>query len=221
MAEEEKNEETRCAWCLGSPLLAAYHDEEWGRPAGSDTELFEALSLEAFQSGLSWQVVLQKREAFRRGFAGFDAAAVSRFGEAEVERLLQDAGIIRHRGKIEATINNARRAVELREECGTLRDYFKRFAVLDTAQPAGDALAKPLSKDLKARGWNFVGPATVYAFMQSVGLVNDHVPGCVSAPARTRSGCGPGAEAQAQPYPASRWCRSASTATASASASYT
>jgi DNA-3-methyladenine glycosylase I len=180
----EQGEETRCAWCKGSALLTAYHDAEWGRPVRGDAQLFEALSLEAFQSGLSWLTVLQKREAFRRGFAGFEMAEVARFGAREVDGLLQDAGIIRHRGKIEATVNNARRAAALREEFGTLRDYFRRFAVLDAAQLTGDVLAKPLSKDLKARGWNFVGPATVYAFMQSVGLVNDHTQACV---ARERS----------------------------------
>ncbi|MES2936320.1 MAG: DNA-3-methyladenine glycosylase I [Pseudomonadota bacterium] len=173
-------ETTRCAWCQGSDLLTAYHDEEWGRPAKTDVELFEALSLETYQSGLSWLTVLRKRDAFRKGFAGFDPDRVSAYGEREVARLLADDGIIRHRGKIEATLNNARRAVELRQEFGALRDYFKRFAVLDMPKDAGDALAKPLSKDLKARGWNFVGPATVYAFMQSVGLVNDHAPQCVA-----------------------------------------
>lgn len=173
-------ETTRCAWCQGSELLTAYHDDEWGRPARADAELFEALSLEAFQSGLSWLTVLRKREAFRGGFAGFDLGKVSRFGVRDVERLLADEGIIRHRGKIEATVNNAKQALQVRDAFGSLHGYFRRFAVLDAPTAAGDALAKPLSKDLKARGWNFVGPATVYAFMQSVGLVNDHVPECVA-----------------------------------------
>ncbi|MBA2675072.1 MAG: DNA-3-methyladenine glycosylase I [Ramlibacter sp.] len=178
------SETTRCAWCQGSDLLTAYHDEEWGRPAQTDVDLFGALTLETFQSGLSWLTVLRKRDAFRSGFAEFDVGKVSGFGEPDVTRLLADAGIIRHRGKIEAAVNNAKRAVELRKEFGALRDYFKAFAVLKMPKDASDALAKPLSKDLKSRGWNFVGPATVYAFMQSVGLVNDHVPGCV---ARERS----------------------------------
>jgi DNA-3-methyladenine glycosylase I len=156
----------RCAWGDSTPDYRVYHDDEWGRPVSDDTRLFEKLCLEGFQSGLSWLTILRKREAFRSAFAGFDFHQVARFTDDDVERLLQDAGIIRHRGKIEATINNAQRAVELTEE-----QSLAHF-VWSYDDP------KLLARDLKKRGWRFVGPTTVYAFMQAMGLVNDHLPGC-------------------------------------------
>ena len=167
----------------------AYHDAEWGRPVTNDHRLFEKICLEGFQSGLSWLTILRKRENFRAAFAGFDFDKVALFDEADIERLVQDAGIIRHRGKIVSTINNARRAVELRAEFGSLARYFwswepkpeERPAVFDLAtlraNPTTPASVR-LSKDLKKRGWTFVGPTTVYAFMQAMGMVNDHIEGC-------------------------------------------
>jgi DNA-3-methyladenine glycosylase I len=154
----------RCAWGDSTPDYRVYHDEEWGRPVADDTRLFEKLCLEGFQSGLSWLTILRKREAFRTAFKGFDFHQVARFDQSDVERLLQDAAIVRHRGKIEATINNARRVLELPT---SLDAYVWGF---------DDPTA--LAKDLKRRGWRFVGPTTVYAFMQAMGLVNDHLPGC-------------------------------------------
>jgi DNA-3-methyladenine glycosylase I len=158
---------TRCTWGDSAPDYRPYHDDEWGRPVGDDTRLFEKLCLEGFQSGLSWLTILRKRPAFRTAFAGFDIPKVARFTDADVERLLQDAGIIRHRGKIEATINNARRAEELIAEEGSLARFVWRYDDPDA-----------LAKELKRRGWRFVGPTTVYAFMQAMGLVNDHAEGC-------------------------------------------
>lgn len=158
----------RCAWCRATPAYRDYHDTEWGFPVDDDRRLFEKLCLEGFQSGLSWLTILNKRENFRRAFARFEPAKVAKFGEADVERLLADAGIVRHRGKIEAAIHNAQRALELQRECGSLAAYFWN------SPP--DAAA--ISKDLKKRGWRFVGPTTVYAFMQAMGLVNDHAKGC-------------------------------------------
>jgi DNA-3-methyladenine glycosylase I len=157
----------RCAWGDSTPDYRVYHDEEWGRPVGDDTRLFEKLCLEGFQSGLSWLTILRKREAFRAAFAGFDFRVVETYTEQDVERLLQDAGIVRHRGKIEATINNAQRAVELTERGTTLAHFVWSYDDPTT-----------LAKDLKQRGWRFVGPTTVYAFMQAMGLVNDHAEGC-------------------------------------------
>jgi len=173
----------RCAWGDAPPDYRAYHDEEWGRPVADDVRLFEKLSLEGFQAGLSWLTILRKREAFRRAFAGFDFERVARFDESDVARLLADASIVRHRGKIEAVINNARRAVELRDETGSLGAYVWRFepAPLDRAAagaPAHTAESHALARDLRRRGWRFVGPTTVYAFMQAMGLVNDHLDGC-------------------------------------------
>lgn len=172
----------RCGWCAAAPEFFAYHDREWGFPVADDTRLFEKLCLESFQSGLSWRTILAKRENFRRAFAGFDYRAVARFGEADVARLLGDAGIVRHRGKIAAVINNAARAEELVRAEGSLATYVWRF------EPAEDGVALQtrstspasvaLSKDLRRRGWIFVGPTTVYAFMQAMGLVNDHATGC-------------------------------------------
>jgi len=178
-----------CAWHGAIPEYTAYHDAEWGRPVASDQRYFEKLSLEGFQAGLSWLTVLRKRDAFRRAFVGFDIGAVARFGESDVKRLLGDAGIIRHRGKIESVINNARRAPALIQEVGSLAAYFWRFEPEPSARPPRidwptlmampkTAESKAMSADLKRRGWSFVGPTTIYAFMQSMGIVNDHIEGC-------------------------------------------
>ena len=180
----------RCAWCQATPTYRDYHDREWGFPVEDDTRLFEKLCLEGFQAGLSWLTILNKRDAFRRAFAGFDPARVAGFGERDVERLLGDAGIVRHRGKIGSAINNAARLLELRGEFGSLSAYAWRFEPARATRPrrvTPAALrarglpdeATALAKDLKRRGWTFVGPTTVYAFMQAMGLVNDHLEGCV------------------------------------------
>jgi DNA-3-methyladenine glycosylase I len=163
---------TRCFWGDAPEIYRSYHDSEWGFPVSDDRRLFEKLCLEGFQAGLSWLTILRKRENFRAAFAGFDFEQVARFGEDDIARLLGDAGIIRHRGKIEATINNAQRCVDLVDAEGSLAAYVWRF------ESESDGIA--LSKDLKKRGWRFVGPTTVYAFMQAMGLVNDHVEGCAS-----------------------------------------
>ncbi|MCX5495449.1 DNA-3-methyladenine glycosylase I [Kaistia dalseonensis] len=177
----------RCWWPGGLPEYEAYHDNEWGRPVVEDRRLFEKLCLEGFQSGLSWLTILRKRENFRKAFANFEIAEVARFDEADVARLLADTGIVRHRGKIASTINNARRALELIETEGSLAAYVWRFEPPASERPASVirgsiASTSPtsirLSKDLKKRGWSFVGPTTVYAFMQAMGLVNDHIEGC-------------------------------------------
>jgi len=172
----------RCGWVDTSAEYMAYHDTEWGYPEGDDRALFEQLCLEGFQSGLSWRTILSKREAFRRGFANFEPAKVARFGEKEVLRLLDDAGIVRHRGKIEAVINNAARALEMIEREGSLGAYLWRFeapkGAPSTRGASTSAQSEALSKALKKLGWKFVGPTTVYAFMQSVGMVNDHSPDC-------------------------------------------
>ena len=181
--EDEKGV-LRCKWCEATPLYRDYHDREWGFPVADDTRLFEKICLEGFQSGLSWRTILAKRENFRRAFEGFDFHRVARFGDKQVARLLQDEGIVRHRGKIEATINNARCAVALQAEQGSLAAYFWRYEMKGsvTAQNASTSPESvALSKDLKKRGWKFVGPTTVYAFMQAMGLVNDHAKGCVIA----------------------------------------
>jgi DNA-3-methyladenine glycosylase I len=173
----------RCRWCAGAPELLRYHDEEWGFPVNDDRRLFEKLCLEGFQAGLSWRTILAKRENFRAAFAGFDFEQVARFGERDVERLLRDPGIVRHRGKIEAVIKNARRAGELVGREGSLAAYFWRH------EPPPEEVAAPqsvstsphsvaLSRALKKLGWRFVGPTTVYAFMQAMGLINDHVEDC-------------------------------------------
>lgn len=180
---------TRCWWPGAHVDYIAYHDDEWGRPVSDDRRLFEKICLEGFQAGLSWLTILRKRENFRRAFRGFDFEAVARFNRRSVERLLEDAGIVRHRGKIESVLNNARRAGELVEEFGSLAAYFWRHEPPPRARPprlTHAALQKlnstpestALSKDLKRRGWSFVGPTTVYAFMQAMGLVNDHLEGC-------------------------------------------
>jgi DNA-3-methyladenine glycosylase I len=177
----------RCFWPGQDPLYLAYHDTEWGRPVGDDRHLFEKLCLEGFQSGLSWLTILRKRENFRRAFAGFDFDRVAEFGPTEVEILVQDAGIIRHRGKIESVVNNARRALELIEEAGSLAAFLWRYEPQPESRPArvGRGTIVPstpqsteLSKALRKRGWSFVGPTTVHAFMQAMGLVNDHLEGC-------------------------------------------
>jgi DNA-3-methyladenine glycosylase I len=179
----------RCDWCRATPGYRSYHDDEWGFPVTDDRRLFEKICLEGFQAGLSWLTILNKREAFRRAFANFDAGALAAFEASDVERLLQDAGIVRHRGKIESTINNARRVLELREEFGSLAAYAWGFEPEAAARPrrvTREALralplcpqAVAMSRDLKKRGWTFVGPTTVYAFMQAMGLVNDHYERC-------------------------------------------
>lgn len=183
----------RCSWGASTPEYLAYHDAEWGFPAADDTRLFEKLCLEGFQSGLSWLTILRKREAFRRAFEGFEIARVARFGKRDVDRLLGDAGIVRHRGKIESTVNNARRAREVVEEFGSLAAYVWRFEPGPASRPARltwtalKAMGKTeestaLSKDLKRRGFSFVGPTTVYAFLQAMGVVNDHLDGCCVRP---------------------------------------
>ena len=179
----------RCFWCASTPAYQHYHDSEWGFPVTDELRLFEKLCLEGFQAGLSWLTILNKREAFRRAFAGFDPTVVARFTAADVERLLQDAGIVRHRGKIESTINNAQRMLELADECGSLAAYAWRYEPHPSSRPrrltlsalktlAASPESAAMSKDLKRRGWRFVGPTTVYAFMQAMGLVNDHIEGC-------------------------------------------
>jgi DNA-3-methyladenine glycosylase I len=179
----------RCFWCASAADYMRYHDEEWGRPVADERRLFEKICLEGFQSGLSWLTILRKREAFRRAFAGFDHERVARFTPARVDILLRDAGIVRHRGKIESVVNNARRACELAEERGSLAAYVWSFEPPRASRPGGltwDVLktistspeSVAMSKDLKKRGWSFVGPTTVYAFMQAMGLVNDHLDGC-------------------------------------------
>lgn len=172
----------RCWWGSEPEIYRAYHDEEWGRATADDARLFEKICLEGFQAGLSWLTVLRKRQSFRAGFAGFDPARVARFGEADVARLLADSGIIRHQGKIRSTINNAGRALELISERGSLAGYFWDWAPPEEGPPedipALTEASTALSKDLRRRGWTFVGPTTVYAFMQAMGLVNDHLDGC-------------------------------------------
>jgi len=178
---------TRCEWAGTEPLMVAYHDDEWGMPTHDDAALFEFLTLEGAQAGLSWRTILNKRNGYRAAFAGFDAAAVASFDERDVERLLGDAGIVRHRGKIESTINNAQRVLEVQDDRGSFDAYVWSF--VDGAPivgawrelgeiPSSTAISTALSKDLKRRGFRFVGPTTVYAFMQAAGLVDDHVVTC-------------------------------------------
>lgn len=178
----------RCFWCQDGPeIMVPYHDDEWGRPVTDDRQLFEKLVLESFQSGLSWRTILAKRENFRRAFKGFDPAAVARFSKRKVAALMKDASIVRNRRKIEAAVNNARRYAELVDEFGSLSDFAWSFApdpksrpkrfdrrTIPAVTPESEALAAALKK----RGWAFLGPTTVYAFMQAMGLVNDHVDGC-------------------------------------------
>ncbi|MBA3517643.1 MAG: DNA-3-methyladenine glycosylase I [Rhizobiales bacterium] len=178
---------TRCWWPGSDPLYLGYHDREWGRPVADDRRLFEKICLEGFQSGLSWLTILRKRENFRAAFAGFDFAKVAAFGPDDTERLMADAGIVRHRGKIASVVNNARRALELVEEAGSLAAFAWRFEPAPDSRPARTdrAAIQPttpdsvaLSRDLRKRGWSFVGPTTMHAFMQATGLVNDHLEGC-------------------------------------------
>ena len=171
----------RCGWCTATSDYIAYHDADWGYPVADDQRLFEKLSLESFQSGLSWLTILNKREGFRVAFHGFDLAKVAAMGPEDVERLLQDTGIVRHRGKIEATINNAKRCQELIAQEGSFAAYLWRLEPERTGPgevPAQTDVSQAISKDLKKRGWKFVGPTTVYAFMQAMGMVNDHAADC-------------------------------------------
>lgn len=179
----------RCWWGMSAEDYMLYHDNEWGRPVTEDQRLFEKICLEGFQAGLSWLTILRKRDNFRRAFAEFDFRQVAQFDSKDVERLVLDAGIVRHRQKIESTINNAQRACELVDQLGSLREYFWSFKPSEDERPkkfTKDILSqlsmtpssKKLSRDLKKRGWSFVGPTTVYAFMQAMGLVNDHLSGC-------------------------------------------
>ncbi len=190
---------TRCWWADGDPVYRRYHDREWGRPITNDRRLFEKLVLEGFQSGLAWITILRKRPRFRVVFARFDPARVARFGARDVRRLLADPGIVRHRGKIEAAIANARALLAVRREWGSFAAYVWRFApdrrsgrppITRRAIPTTSPAARALAADLKARGFRFVGPTTAYAFMQAMGLVNDHIVGCAArAPAmRARAG---------------------------------
>jgi DNA-3-methyladenine glycosylase I len=183
----------RCAWSLSAPEYVRYHDEEWGWPCADDVRLLEKLCLEGFQAGLSWITILRKRPAFRAAFAGFDPDRLARFGARDVARLLRDPGIVRHRGKIEAAVENARQFRALRADVGSFAAHVWRFAPAEDARPrrltlrAARALTSTpesaaLSKDLRRRGFRFVGPTTVYAFMQAKGLVNDHLEGCCARP---------------------------------------
>jgi len=183
---------SRCSWCGSVDAFLPYHDNEWGYPVADDFRLFEKISLEGFQSGLSWRTILAKRENFRVAFCNFDFNKIARFNQRDVNRLLNDSGIVRHRGKIEAVINNAQRALELVKQEGSLaayiwrfEPYVKRLAKPQTASTSEQSVA--LSKDLKKRGWKFVGPTTVYAFMQAMGLINDHVENCVFRAKATRA----------------------------------
>ena len=179
----------RCWWCGEDELYVAYHDREWGFPVADDRKLFEKVCLEGFQAGLSWLTILRKRESFREAFANFEFERVAKFSVRNVDRLVGNAAIVRHRGKIDSTINNAKRAQELAGEFGSLAAYFWRFEPGAAARPAkitrevlaampASVEAAALSRDLKKRGWSFVGPTTIYAFMQAMGLVNDHVHAC-------------------------------------------
>ncbi len=175
----------RCRWCEAAPEFFDYHDREWGFPVDNDQRLFEKICLESFQSGLSWRTILAKRENFRRAFHDFDFHRVANFTRRDLDRLMRDEGIVRHRGKIEATINNAKRACEMVEKEGSLAAFFWRYEPgPDSLPPPQTATTSPeaiaLAKELKKRGWKFVGPTTLYAFMQAMGLVNDHAECCVT-----------------------------------------
>ncbi|MEM6449204.1 MAG: DNA-3-methyladenine glycosylase I [Cyanobacteria bacterium P01_D01_bin.105] len=184
-----KDGKCRCWWAGDKSDYVAYHDHEWGVPVADDRKLFEKICLEGFQSGLSWLTILRKRENFRVAFSEFDFQRVAEYTEEHVEQLLQDAGIVRHRRKIESVINNAKRSRELVEEFGSLAAYFWQYEPSEHERPekcdyetlralGKTAASTAMSKDLKKRGWSFVGPTTAYAFMQSMGMVNDHVEGC-------------------------------------------
>ena len=194
----DADQTTRCAWCQATPFYRQYHDTEWGFPVADERRLFEKICLEGFQAGLSWLTILNKRENFRRAFSNFEAEKIVRFDEADIQRLLADAGIVRHAGKIASTINNARRVLELRREFGSLGAYVWRLEPDAASRPPRithevaramptSAASAALSKDLKKRGWTFVGPTTMYAFMQAMGLVNDHLEGCASREAALRA----------------------------------
>ncbi|MCA0277872.1 MAG: DNA-3-methyladenine glycosylase I [Proteobacteria bacterium] len=181
---------TRCFWPGALPDYLHYHDHEWGRPVADDTRLFEKICLEGFQSGLSWLTILRKRDSFREAFSGFDFDKVAEYGDSDIERLLGNAGIVRHRGKIVSTINNAKRARALADEAGSLAAWFWKFEPDEDERPKivdyPTLIANPttptstrISKELKKRGWTFVGPTTIYAFMQAMGMVNDHIEGCM------------------------------------------
>lgn len=183
------DEKARCWWCGEDPLYIAYHDQEWGRPVTDDVRLFEKLCLEGFQSGLSWLTILKKRENFRAAFDAFDFKKVARYDEDDVKRLLQDSGIIRHQGKIRSTINNAQRMIELLSTEKSFYVYLQQFKPSEASRPQQkdyENLSKlaiipesvAMAKDLKKRGFSFVGPTTAYAFMQAMGMVNDHLDGC-------------------------------------------
>ncbi len=181
----------RCPWAASDPLLLRYHDEEWGTPLHDDRVLFEFLALEGFQAGLSWLTILRKRDGLRRAFDGFDVEKVARYTERDIERLMKDANIIRNRRKIEATINNAHRVLEVRQECGSFARYIWQFTGHRTLRrpdtttpaeiPASSRESDAMARDLKQRGFRFIGTTTCYAFMQAVGMVNDHLPGCFKA----------------------------------------
>jgi DNA-3-methyladenine glycosylase I len=185
----EPDGKLRCAWHQGHADYRKYHDEEWGRPVTDDTRLFEKICLEGFQAGLSWLTILRKRTNFRKAFAGFDMEQLAQFGPVDVHRLMKNEGIIRHRGKIESAINNAERACDLKEEFGSLSNFFWKFEPPAEERPADysystlsqittSQASHRLSQELKRRGWRFVGPTTAYAFMQAMGVVNDHLEGC-------------------------------------------
>ena len=184
--ETDQDGVVRCSWGTSAPDYLAYHDTEWGFPVDDDRLLFEKLCLEGFQSGLSWLTILRRREGFRTAFHGFDFATVAEMDESDVERLLQDESIIRHRGKIESTINNAGRALELLDEYGSLGAFFWSFepapSNADDAIAATTEESTALAKELKQRGFSYVGPTTAYAFMQAMGIVNDHLSGCFAYP---------------------------------------
>lgn len=175
----------RCHWCAASQEYMDYHDSEWGFPVNEDHRLFEKLSLEGFQAGLSWRTILAKRDNFRAAFENFNFDKIVNFNQSDIERLLDDAGIVRHRGKIEAVINNAKRAQELVQKEGSLAAFFWRYEPTNDASEAPQVVSTSLesialSKDLKKLGWKFVGPTTVYAFMQAMGLINDHAKDCIA-----------------------------------------
>jgi len=187
---EGSDGKNRCLWHGNDPEYLRYHDEEWGNPVDNDIQLFEKICLEGFQAGLSWLTILRKRDNFREAFDGFDYNKVSKYSDKNIERLVLNAGIIRHRGKIVSTINNANRALEMVEEFGSLGSYFWQYEPTKKQRPSKfdyksltsftiTDQSKAMSKDLKKRGWSFVGPTTCYAFMQAMGIVNDHIDGCI------------------------------------------
>ena len=197
MSPAAKRAVHRCGWCGTDPLYVAYHDEEWGVPSHDDTHLFELLTLEGAQAGLSWLTILRKREGYRRAFAGFDIARVARFGARDIERCLADEGIVRHRGKIESTVGNARAALTVQKEFGSLAAYLWSFVPQGKPvvnrwssyrdAPAQTEFSRAMSRDLLKRGFRFVGPTTCYAFMQAVGMVNDHELRCVCRTSRRKT----------------------------------